>query len=154
MNLLSFIQKEKAACLRLYPCPGPDLPYPNNPDLGEISSNAPYRVSLQAAIWDKEIFNDLLVEGENAWEMEIKGSLRSRSITSPFLSVKRDIATDLNINPAISYFCTAIDKGKWKREAIDFCKKEGIKIDSSKRPVQSWKDLFWRKIKSIYKDSA
>jgi len=132
ISLLHYAISEKAACLRLYPSPAPDKPYSDNPEVGKIALEAPYRVSLQAAIWNKHILNDLIVDGESSWEMEIKGTVRSRSITTPFLSVK-----DLQ-NPALPYIHrTAIFKGRWTKKAIELCHREGIQVDFSKRPLEA-----------------
>src|SRR3989344_3182549 len=76
LRLFDFMKDEGASCLRLYPLPGPDRPYKGKPDIGEIDKNAPYRVSTMAAIWKTQDFKDLIVPGENAWDMEIKGTER------------------------------------------------------------------------------
>jgi len=127
LELIEYMQQTHAGCLRLYPCPGPDVSIPDNEEVGIISQNAEYRVSLQAAIWDKKILESLLINGETAWHMEILGTLRSRMLDAPFYSVK---------SAALAYFCTAVVRGKWKKEAIEFCDREGIKIDLSKRPIE------------------
>ena len=49
-RLITYMENKGAGCLRLYPCPGPDLPCSDNPLVGEISKGADYRLSLQAAI--------------------------------------------------------------------------------------------------------
>lgn len=132
LSLLNFAIDEKAACLRLYPSPEPDRPYQGNSDVGEITVAAPYRVSLQAAIWNKHILTELVVEGESGWDMEIKGTIRSRRIAASFLSV-RDLRA-----PAIPYLHrTGVMKGKWTREAVELCYREGISLDLSKRPIES-----------------
>lgn len=132
LRLLGKAIAERAACLRLFPAPGPDKPSSALPEIGEITEDAAYRVSLQAAIWQKSAFESILVAGENAWDMEIKGTERSRQMKLPFLSV-----STLE-NPAISYLPrTAILKGCWTREAIALCEREGIPLDTSHRPIFS-----------------
>jgi len=129
INLVDYMQKNnRIACIRLYPSPGPNENFPNNLlELGKISKNAKYRVSLQAALWEKSALSNLIAEGESGWDMEMKGSERSKKIQQPFLSVKK---------PAIDYIrTTAIKKGKWKPEAIELCKKEGIKLDLTRRSI-------------------
>jgi hypothetical protein len=93
LNLLSYMQLRNAGCLRLFPCPGPDLPVPDNKEVGIIVQTAEYRVSLQAAVWDKKVLEYLLVDGETAWHMEILGTQRSRALDVLFLSVWRDRVT-------------------------------------------------------------
>jgi len=133
---MTYMEKKKSGCLRLYPCPGPDLPCPDNQEVGAISKGSDYRLSLQTAIWDKNILNTLLRNGESAWELEIKGTKRTNELDVPFLCVKN--------NPPINYFCTAVVKGKWVKEAVELCKNEGIKIDLKIRPMQTPFDLFIR----------
>ena len=100
LNLLDILIKERAGCLRLWPSPGPDKNFKNYRDIGQINEDSSYRVSLQAAIWDKEIFKDLLVSGETGRDMEFSGSERSKKIKSPFLSVTKSRYLKLNNNPA------------------------------------------------------
>ncbi|MCK4554484.1 hypothetical protein KAU19_06040 [Candidatus Parcubacteria bacterium] len=146
LNLFSIMKREKAAYLRLYPVPGPDLPYKDNPEVGLISKEAPYRTSLMAAFWDTDIFRSLLVDDENAWEMELKGTERSRLIDAPFLSVKLSQVLKINNNPAIDYFATAIKKGKWQYDAVQFLESQGIKIDKTKRKIEPLNKFLLRKI--------
>jgi hypothetical protein len=135
-RLITYMDKKKAGCLRLYPSAGSDLSCPDNHDVGEISKGADYRLSLQAAIWDKNILLNLLREGESAWELEINGTKRTNELDVPFFIVAGD--------PAIPYFCTGVVKGKWVREAVKLCKEEGIEVDIKVRPVQSSIDRFIR----------
>jgi hypothetical protein len=135
-RLITYMDKKKAGCLRLIPSPGPDLPCPDNEDVGGISKGSDYRLSLQAAIWNKNILLNLLRNGETAWELELKGTKRTNELDVPFLSVKN--------NPPIHYFCTAVVKGKWVKEAVDLCRKEGIEVNLKIRPMQTTFDLMIR----------
>lgn len=130
LSLVQIAMKAKAACLRLYPSPAPDRTYDGEATIGAISRQAPYRVSLQAAIWNRETLLSLLVDGETGWDMEMAGTERSRDIDLPFLSV-----LDVQ-DPAITYLHrTAIVKGSWTEEAVEYCRTEGIALDTSKRRV-------------------
>ncbi len=146
LNLLEIMKKEKAGYLRLNPMPGPDSDFKNYSDVGLISADARYRTSLMAAFWDKNVFLKLLVDGENPWEMEVRGTERSRNLKEPFLSVKRSLLLNRNNNPAISYFHNSIKKGCWHYDAVKFLKKEGVEIDGSKRKVESFGAYAKRKI--------
>jgi|SRR3989344_5269796 len=126
-SLLEYSDKAKAAYVRLFPSPSPDKSFPNALNLGEISRNASYRASLQASIWDKDIFYGLLIDGETPWNVEIEGTVRSYKIAAPFLSVKEPA---LYYNPR-----TAVIRGKWNYDVVKFCRREGIKIDTQKRPI-------------------
>ncbi|CAD6491158.1 MAG: hypothetical protein FFODKBPE_00095 [Candidatus Argoarchaeum ethanivorans] len=135
-ELITYMGDKGAGCLRLYPCPGPDLPCSDNPLVGEISKGADYRLSLQAAIWDKQVLLELLREGESAWELEINGSKRTSDLDAPFLSVIGD--------SPIPYFCTGVVKGKWVKEAVKLCATEGIKVDLTARSMQTPVDRLLR----------
>lgn len=132
-ELLCFMGKKQTACLRLYPSPPPNKKIKDREEVGEIAIGARYRVSLQAAIWDKYILYDLLKEGESPWDMEEKGSQRSNYINKPFLSVIRDPAVPLPID----YFSTGVVGGIWARKAVKLLNKENIKIDKTVRPIES-----------------
>ena len=135
-RLVTYMESKGAGCLRLYPCPGPNLPCPDNPLVGEISKGADYRLSLQAAVWDKQILLELLRDGESAWELELNGTKRTNDLNAPFLSVIGD--------SPIPYFCTGVVKGKWVKEAVKLCETEGIEVDLTARSVQTPVDRLLR----------
>ena len=102
----------------------------------EISKGADYRLSLQAAVWDKQTLLELLREGESAWELELNGTKRTNDLGAPFLSVIGD--------SSIPYFCTGIVKGKWVKEAVKLYETEGIEVDLTARSVQTPVDRLLR----------
>lgn len=125
-KLVYYAESNNISCLRLFPSPPPDIFFKNSLNLGQISKDAAYRVSLQAALWKSKDLKDLVCEGESGWDMEYNGTLRSVG-KDLFLSVKK---------PVLNYLTqTGIVKGKWTVEAVKLCKKEGIEIDLSKRAV-------------------
>lgn len=128
-GLITYMEDREAGCLRLYPCPGPDRPCPDNPLVGEISKGADYRLSLQAAVWDKQTLLELLRDGESAWELELNGTKRTNDLDAPFLGVIGD--------SPIPYFCTGVVKGKWVKEAVKLCETEGIEVDLTARSIQT-----------------
>lgn len=140
ISLLNIIKAEKLAHIRLVPTAKPDSQYLPNPNLGIISKNRPYRVSLQAGIWDTNILKKLIVKGEQAWEMELNGSSRSDKLRPLFLSTKK---------PAISYYLTGIVKGKWEYGVQKFLKREGIKINTDLRKIEKYKTYLKRNLRTI-----
>lgn len=134
--LAAYMKRKMAGCLRLFPCPGPDVPCNDNIEVGEILKESDYRLSLQAAIWDKQVLLRLLQAGETPWQLEVRGSKRTDTMETSFLSVKRNS----DHNYPIPYFCTAVVRGKWIPDAVELCKKEGINIDLTIRPLQTWYD--------------
>ena len=136
--LTVYMKKRKAGCLRLFACPGPNVPCADNPRVGEISKGSDYRLSLQAAIWDKEVLLGLLRLEESPWELEVFGSKRTDMLDMPFLSVE---INRQGVYP-ITYLCTAVVRGKWIPDAVRLCKKNGINIDLRARPQKGFNDRF------------
>ncbi|MGO8733207.1 MAG: hypothetical protein ACLQVM_10480 [Terriglobia bacterium] len=128
-SALDFIRKEAGAYLRLYPCPGPDQCYKDEPEIGAISRDAPYRNCLQAAIWRKDVMFRTLRPGETGWDFELRGGVgRSRLVTEAFLSYRK---------PVITYICTAILRGRYTYDAVRFCRREGITLDNRGRECEN-----------------
>ncbi len=122
--------------LRLLAYPTPDSDFMADQRLGVLAENAPYRTALQIALWRKEVLLDLLKPGESPWEFEVRGSTRSRKYGNSFLSVKQ-----FNDDPyynGISYVCTAINRGRWARIAKEYAKDEGLNVDWSNLPSETW----------------
>lgn len=128
--------------LRLLANPIPDLDFPDDPRLGVLADEAEYRTSCQIALWSRQVLLDLLVPGESVWQFERNGTDRSRKYGRTFLSVKR-VADDDYAN-GVRYVCTAINSGKWARIAHEYAKAEGLAVDFSRRPTETWWDEFKR----------
>lgn len=146
--VIKFAENKKAGYVRLVPYPPPDITdpeimgFPGNiypgQKIGLIKSDSKYRTSLQAAIWNRGTLLELLVGGESGWDMESRGSIRSMEIKQPFFGV---------VKPVIDYFPkTAIKRGRWYYDAVKLCKKEGISIAESNRPIEPFGEYLWRKI--------
>ena len=137
LKLLDYLKFNHAATIRLHPTPIPDEDFENDLNLGRIGHSADYRTSLNAAIWDKQIFYHLIREGENPWQMEVDGTKRSRDLSSTFLSVK---SAALNYNQL-----GATIRRKWRYEAILLCQREKISVDYSCRPI-AYADYILRRL--------
>ena len=136
--LLKLMQQGHAACIRLYPSPGPNKKYAQSELVGEIDKNSNYSISLQATLWDKQFLLGQLIDGESGWDMEFKGSERAAKLSATFLCVYIS---------AIDYFATAIKRGRWYYDAVQLCEREGIKLDLSKRPVETQHEYYFRLVK-------
>ncbi len=139
-ELVGYFRERGAACLRLFPSPPPESTMRDNPGVGGILRGAAYRVSLQAAIWEKAALYELLEEGETPWDLETFGSKRSDLSNRLFLS----IAERNRKKWPLDYFSTAVVQGKWVREAVAICAREGIHVDETQRAVESRIGLFRR----------
>jgi hypothetical protein len=128
--------------LRLLANPVPDLDFPGDARLGVLADAAEYRTSSQIALWRRQVLVDLLVPGESVWQFERAGTDRSRKYGRTFLSVK-SLDGDDYAN-GMRYVCTAINSGKWARMAHEYAKAEGLAVDFSRRPTETWWDEFKR----------
>jgi hypothetical protein len=102
----------------------PDLSvtYPHN--IVRKQQNAKYRTSLQAAIWDKKVLEDLLLSGESPWKFEKAGSVRSEAITRPFLAI---------LSPPPIEYLNAVNLGIIEGSVIEYLKNhEDIDLSKDK----------------------
>lgn len=121
------MQDLDAACLRLYPLPGPDEPLGDRSDLGILHKNAPYRVSAQPAIWKRVELISLLRDGESAWDFELNGTKRSQNLKRVFLGA---------YEPVFDYR-HVVELGQWFWSAARFYRKAEIGCDFNARPVMT-----------------
>lgn len=120
-------------------------PVPGHPYMGKTREHVPFRINLQAAIWNKADLLALMKDGESPWEFEVNGSVRSHDIQKPFLGITESSKEDILAGP-VPYLCTAITKGTWMREALALCRKENVALDLSHRPTETRMAYTWRKI--------
>lgn len=108
------------------------------PDIVELPKNMNYRLSLDIAFWKKNIFLELLKEGENPWQMEIEGSKRSAKYDK-FYATKDWVIERRN----------GLEAGKWLRYNLELLKKEGLNIPEGHPVMTKYEDLI-RKYKLIW----
>lgn len=131
---VDIMKTENAACFRLYPCPGPDQGSKYK-DTGLVSPGRSYRVSCQAAIWNKEelyeIAGDPSINSPRDFEILGTDLVNREHQNCQYYSVKREP----NQWP-LQYYCTAICRGTWDIGAVAFVKSLGIPIDDTRRAMQ------------------
>ena len=129
--------------LRAIPNPLPNQKIVDSHIVGEVCLGSNYRVNLQAGIWLRETFLEMLVKGESAWEFEINGTKRSEKYSSGFYSVYK---------PLLTYGHHVVEKGKWFRNEAEFFETQNIGCDFSARDVMTKKEMKkWKRKKSINK---
>jgi hypothetical protein len=128
--------------IRLLSKPLPDRDYDHDPRLGVLDDQASYRTSVQITFWRREVFRDLLRAGESVWQFELNGTERSRKYGETFLSIKRHDGDDYY--HGIRYICTAVNLGKWSTMARPYAAREGLTVDFSVLPSETWWDDFKR----------
>jgi hypothetical protein len=127
VNLM--LQDSSVGCFRLYPCPGSDVEI-GQARYGLVSKKAPYQVSCQAAIWNPVYLTRLLELGPGPRDFEILGSRYAQRNSTVTLAVKREPRPW-----PLEYYCTAIVSGSWQKDVVEVCKKLGIPLDTSLRPI-------------------
>lgn len=110
--------------VRLNPSTKPDKRY--NELVGVVSKGTIYRASVVACLWKKSVLLDLLKPGENAWEFEEYGSIRS-DVYDGFYSTYRDYFPIIN----------SIIKRVWETSAVKRIQRLGVELDFSKRRVMT-----------------
>lgn len=141
------VLKETRSCyLRLFPCPGPDEPLAGYPGIGVIHPGSPYRNCTQAAIWKKDALLAILDPNESVWEFELIGVKRADQLEGMFLCVEIDEHGDPleEGDYPITYFCTGIVRGKWRREAVKIIRRHGFDVDLTARPQETRREMYER----------
>jgi hypothetical protein len=128
--------------IRLLSKPLPDADFPHDSRLGILTQEASYRTSVQITLWRKEVLQELLRPQESVWDFEREGTLRSRKYGDTFLSIKRHGDDDYYYG--IRYVCTAVNYGKWSRMARSYAEQEGLRVDFSNLPMETWWDEYKR----------
>lgn len=147
------VMKETASCyLRLFPCPGPDESLPGYPGIGVINPGSPYRNCTQAALWRKDALLSIIDPQESVWDFELIGVKRAENLNGMFLCVEVDEKGDpLEAGDyPITYYCTAINRGRWRREAVKIIRQHGYKIDLQARPQETLKEMYLRLARRKY----
>jgi len=139
-DLLTYLRDHDGACMRLFPCPGPDEACTDHPGIGLLLPGAPFRLSLQAALWDTRVLRGLLVPGEAPWQFESNGSGRSSQNGKQFFSVQRSFRP-------MRYFCTGVRRGLWLRDAVGLCRGQGVPVDLHARAREPLRSYIGRRLK-------
>lgn len=98
-------------------------------EYGTINAEDAYRVSIFSTIWKASVFNEILTDGESAWEFETCGTLRSKHYDGFY-------AANFSPFPCIH----GVERGVWIRPSARMIESLGYKIDYEKRPLMGFKD--------------
>jgi hypothetical protein len=100
-----------------------------NERFGIVPRTSDGRTRCQVTLWKREALTSILREGENAWEMESRGSERTQEML--VLSYSR------RENSPVPYLMSAITRGLWTAEAIAMCREHGVDISPQFRAQYS-----------------
>lgn len=101
-------------------------PHPTIDGVMYRNKYAHYKLSLQLAVWDKQALLDLLRPGENPWEFELAGTVRSHGYP-------KDIFT-VSTNEPVTYI-NATFQGHVRPEAISHAEAHNFNFDDTSFPV-------------------
>lgn len=108
---------------------------PLNERFGIVPRDSDGRTRLQVTLWKKDALQAALRPGESAWNMEARGSDRTRDLLA--LSYLR------RENAPIPYLMSAISRGLWTPEALALCRNNRVRIHPHFRFADS--DIAWRR---------
>jgi hypothetical protein len=136
LHCLDFARLNNAVQVRLVRRPGPTQRVPGERVVGECAVALRYRLSTQAAIWDRLAFRSLLRRGENIWEFEHNGNLRASTQPHGFYSVWRSVLPYEGIGAH-----HVIEKGKWLVHEKWIFSGKAIGCDFGRRGSLSFSEL-------------
>ena len=102
---------------------------PINDRFGVVPRDSDGRTRCQTTLWRRDAFLKALQDGETAWEMESRGSDRTREMLALSYSTRE--------NASLSYLMSGIVRGLWTREALTMCKEHGFAIEPHFRGTYS-----------------
>ena len=122
---LQVLEELGGTVMRLFPNPPPETRLKGYPGVGVIHRLARFRVSAQAAIWNRAGLLMLIQDEESAWDFELRGTLRSRSIGNGYYSA---------FKPVLRYL-HAVEQGRWFWYPALRFQRAGIGCDFKAREV-------------------
>jgi len=133
---LSTLVEVEGHMLRLVRRPAPVGSPSQHANTAVIEVGEPYRVSTQAAIWNKATLLALMRDHESIWDFETEGTRRSGNYTEGFYGTLTDV---------LPYGHHVVEKGKWFRKEAAWCGKADIGCDFAQRAIMSHReDLSWK----------
>jgi hypothetical protein len=103
----------------------------NDSRIGYVSNNVKYRVSVSAAIWNREMLLKFLVPGESAWDIERHGAKRSDDLEINVMAIR----FSSKFADPFDYVHGVVG-GKWFWEAVPFLIREGFYKNLRSRSFQ------------------
>ncbi len=99
---------------------------PINQRYGVVPRDSDGRTRCQVTLWKRDVFASALRSGETAWNMEARGSERTRDNLT--ISYARPDSG------AIPYLMSGISRGLWMPQAIALCREHNLEIQPKFRP--------------------
>lgn len=120
------MRKVDSLCFAAYPEPQPGY-VPVTERFGRAPLDSDGRTRCQFSLWKKNSLLEVLREGETAWEMESRGSERTRDMEIMLYACR-------SATP-VRYLSSAIVRGLWVPEALQMCRAAGVPIAPRLRAI-------------------
>ncbi len=117
---IDFALARDAAALSFFDLSALEPQPPTNERYIPIPRDSTGRTRLQTTLWKKEALAAILVPGETAWEMEARGSDRTRDL--PIYAYAR------TAEAPIQYLMSGIVRSLWTPEALALCRAHELTI--------------------------
>jgi hypothetical protein len=124
---LQTLHSLNGAAMRLFPNPPSDYALAGMPGVGVLHPLAPFRVSLQACLWNRTKLLALLRDDESSWEFETRGTLRAQAQADGYYCVRG----------AVIHYQHVVERGEWFWTAARRYGRAQIGCDFQARPVMS-----------------
>lgn len=131
---LEFARRHDGTMVRLIPRPGPTSHIPGSIAIGECAAGMPYRLCLQASIWQRSRLLSLLRPGESIWQFELNANERSRALPFGFYCAWEPL---LPYEGLLVHH--VVEKGRWFAHEKWIFGRQDIGCDFSRRAVLPWK---------------
>lgn len=137
MQAINIMESEKLLYYKITNKPKGTKKYKNYNFLSTIPDNQPYGINLQAAIWKKDFFLNILGEIDcSAWKVEIN---QLKNVKSKY---SKDIEGCVVDTRNIIDIHNGVIKGKWVPKTLHYFRKRDFYIDTGKREKLSMIDRF------------
>ncbi len=104
--------------------------------IGLVPPDSDGRTRCQLTLWKRDALLSVLHDGENAWEMEARGSERTRDMRIFSYSTRKNLP--------IPYLMSAIVRGLWAPEALALCDRHHVSITPRLRGIYTSNALLRR----------
>jgi hypothetical protein len=144
----AFDNNAASLCLYARSTLEPDF-QPLNDRIGIVPPDSDGRTRLQVTLWKKEVLQAALRPGESAWNMEARGSDRTKDLLALSYVHRRGLP--------IPYLMSAIVRGLWTPQALELCRQSGFEIKPRFRSEHSaiaWRRRFRRGLDRIKRTFA
>ncbi len=99
--------------------------------VAECKRGSAYSMSTQVGIWDSSFLEKIIKDEWSAWDFERIGSLSTEYEEQPIL-----VSLDYEFP-----YEEGVRQGKWMVQGAKLCRRNGIRLDTSVRPIMSNMDM-------------